>query len=172
MILYDIALIIILLFTSFLILIYVYFLFATISAAPYVPSSKVRIKKMIEMIDKPLGSTILELGSGDGKVMIALAKQGFNVIGIEINPVLCWFSKFRIRRQGLKNAKIINKNFWNYDLKDVDIMTMYFIPHKMKKLAKKIKKEMKPGSIIVSNAFKLDDWPIDKQDGKVYVYVV
>lgn len=172
MILYDTVLIITLLFTYFLTLIYVYFLFATISAAPYVSSSKARIKKMIEMIGKPLESTILELGSGDGKVVIALAKQGFNVIGIEINPVLCWFSKFRIRRLGLKNAKIINKNFWNYDLKEVDIMTMYFIPHKMKKLAKKIKREMKPGSLIISNAFKIVDWPIQRESEGVYVYTV
>jgi len=172
MILYDTVLIIFLLFTSFLTLIYVYFLFATISAAPYVSSSKARIKKMIEIIGKPLESTILELGSGDGKVVIALAKQGFNVVGIEINPVLCWFSKFRIRRLGLKNAKIINKNFWNYDLKEVDIMTMYFIPHKMKKLAKKIKREMKPGSLIISNAFKIVDWPIQRESEGVYVYIV
>ena len=127
---------------------------------------------MLSMIDKPKTSTVLELGSGDGRIVLSLARQGFQTIGIEINPLLCLWSKILIKKNKLKNAKIINANFWDYDLKDIDILTMYFIPHRMNKLAKKIKNEMKPGSIIVSNAFKIAEWPIYKQGGGVYVYIV
>jgi len=172
MIISNIILYVYLIILIILLFFLLYIIFATFSAAPYVPTSKKQIMKMLEMIDKPKTSTVLELGSGDGRIVVALAKQGFNTIGIEINPLLCLWSKILIKKNKLKNAKIINANFWDYNLKDIDILTMYFIPHRMKKLAKKIRKEMKPGSLIVSNAFKLADWTIDRQNGTVYVYIV
>ena len=75
-------------------------------------------------------------------------------------------------RANRKNTLFIRDSLWKINLAAYDVVFIYFIPHRMQKLAEKIKKEMKPGSRVVSHAFTFFDWPIAKKDGSIYVYVV
>jgi cyclopropane fatty-acyl-phospholipid synthase-like methyltransferase len=146
----------------------VYGLFAVISGAPFVPTSKRRLKKMISLAEIKKTDTVMDVGCGDGRLVVAAAKLAKQAVGIEINPVLVWVSKFRVAR--LNNAEIRAENLWKTDFSNVDIVMLYFIPEKMKKLENKIRNEMKPGSRIISHAFTFPDWPYEKKDGKVYLY--
>ncbi len=148
---------------------FLYNLYAIWKGAPFVPSSKDKIKKMLSLAEIKKEDKILDIGSGDGRVLLAANKSGAKCVGVEISPVLYWWS--RLRCAG-KNIKIYKKDFWNFDISDVNILMVYCIPGKMKKLEEKIKKEMKPGSKIISNGFKFPDWQYTKKDGRVYLYII
>jgi 16S rRNA A1518/A1519 N6-dimethyltransferase RsmA/KsgA/DIM1 with predicted DNA glycosylase/AP lyase activity len=74
--------------------------------APYLPTLRQQVKAALELADLKPGDTLLELGCGDGKVVLAAAKQGINVIGYELNPILALVAWSRTRRYS-KNVKII-----------------------------------------------------------------
>ena len=127
---------------------------------------------MLNLSDLKSDEVLMDLGSGDGRIIVEAAKTGARCVGIEINPTLYWLSKIKIFFSRLDNAKVQRTNLWITDLKEVDVLTLYFIPSKMDKLRKKIKKEMRPGSRVVSHAFAFPDWQYTKKDDKVYLYIV
>ncbi|MBU2542908.1 50S ribosomal protein L11 methyltransferase [Patescibacteria group bacterium] len=145
-----------------------YSIYATISGAPFVPTTKIRLKKMIEMANLKPTDKVIDLGSGEGRVVIAASKYCAKSVGVEINPFLYWVSKFKAG--GKKNIEFKKQSLWKTDLSDYDLIFIYFIPHRMKKLAKKIKKEMKPGSRIISHAFVFPGWQYIEKDDNIYLY--
>jgi len=147
-----------------------YSIWATISGAPFVPSTKVRVKKMIEMAKLKPGDKVVDLGSGEGRVVMAASKHCTKSVGVEINPFLYWVSK--IRAKGKKNIEFRNESLWKTDLSEFNLIFIYFIPHRMKKLEKKIRREMKSGSRIISNGFIFPDWQYLRKDDNIYSYEI
>lgn len=149
-----------------------YTFFSIFSAAPFVPTSKKNVKIMID-ISKPIeGELLLDLGSGDGRILHAATKSGCKCIGIEINPILYHWSRLKTRLKKLKNVEIRRENLWKTNLSDVDILSLFFIAGKMNKLHKKILREMKPGSRVVSYGFKFPNWQYSEKNGRIYLYIV
>jgi hypothetical protein len=74
------------------------FLLVVLRGAPYVPTHAGPVKHVFEMLDMPKGSTIVDLGSGDGVLLKAAAKRGYHAIGYELNPFLCLISYLRCWR--------------------------------------------------------------------------
>ena len=141
--------------------------------APYEPSRGKALKNIIKFTNPKPGDKIAELGSGDGRICISLAKFGANVSGFEINPFLVWTSKRKIKKLGLQNKiKIYWKNFFKENLSKYNKIVMFQFNTITNRLSKKFKKELKPGSIIVSHWWKLPRWKIKKKIGKVYLYEV
>lgn len=126
---------------------------------------------MIKMANLKPSQTLMDLGSGDGRIVIAAAKTDAKCIGIEINPLLYWWSKLKTKKLGLENVEIRRQDLWKTDLSQVDVLTLFFINTKMKKLKQKIKKEMKPGSRVLSYAFKFPDWEFGEKHDKIYLYI-
>lgn len=149
----------------------IYSLYAMIKAAPFVPIAGDRIKCMIRLAELKSDDNLMDLGSGDGRIIRAVAPVVARAVGIEINPILYWLSRWRLRH--VKNAEFRREDLWKTDLSNVDVLTIYFINNKMEQLAAKIKREMKVGSRIVSHGFRFaPDWPYVKKDGTVYLYKV
>ena len=141
--------------------------------APYVATSNERVKKMIALASPLSGERAADLGSGDGRLVVALTESGAEAHGFEVNPILVWRSRRIIRQAGLsKRAKIFRKSFWRHNFSEYDIITVYGITYIMAMLEKKLRKELRPGSRVVSNGFAFPDWPIVKRDGNIYFYVV
>ncbi|MFC1710807.1 hypothetical protein ACFLZJ_01475 [Nanoarchaeota archaeon] len=114
---------------------------------------------------------IAELGSGDGEVVIALAKKGAKVDGYEINPILVFISRYRIKKQGLSgNAKIYWKSFWGVNLSKYNKIVFFQYKTIMQELEEKLKKELKLKSLIISHYWKFPNWKIKKKIGQVYLY--
>jgi len=149
-----------------------YGVFSFYTGAPFVPTNKKRLATMMKMANLQPEETMLDLGSGDGRIVLAAAKTGAHCIGIEINPVLHVFAKLKALCKRSKNVEFKRINLWKYDLSKVDVMFLYFIPNKMERLHKKILKEMKPGTRIVSHGFKFSNWQYVEKNGKIYLYIV
>ncbi len=150
-----------------------FFLIPFFFGAPYEPSRGQALKSIIKFANPKIRDRIAELGSGDGRICIALAKRGAEVHGFEINPFLVLISRRKIKKLGLQNKiKIYWKNFFKENLSQYNKIVMFQFSTITNKLAKKFKKELKKGSIIVSHYWKLPNWKIKKQECRVYLYEV
>lgn len=141
--------------------------------APFQSSSKKRIKKIIKIADIKKSEKAVDIGSGTGEIVIALAKNKniSEVHGFEINPLLAYISKLKIKKLGLENKAFIHrKNFWKTDLSKYDIITIFQINYVMPKLAKKIKSEAKKSVKIISNTWRFPNWKPAKKDKGIYLY--
>ncbi|MBI5152062.1 class I SAM-dependent methyltransferase, partial [Candidatus Peregrinibacteria bacterium] len=115
---------------------------------------------------------VVDLGSGDGRVVIAFARKGIEAHGYEINPILVWLSRKNIKKAGLKKKAFIHtKNFWTNNFSKFDIVVIYGISHIMRMLERKLQKELKPGSRVICCIFPFRKWQCAKKDEGVYLYV-
>lgn len=139
--------------------------------AVYLPTNKRGVTKMIELADIKPGDIAADLGSGDGRLVIALAEAGAEAHGYEINPFLVWLAKRNIRRAGFESRAFIHfKSFWRKDFSEFDIITVYGISHIMRKLEVKLNRELNVQAKVISNCFIFPTWPHSKKDGGIYLY--
>ena len=141
-----------------------------------------KVESMLELVKKHFSQTLsqtiknkkikmIDIGSGDGRIVAAFAKNGFEAEGIEINPLLVLKSRWKLRQKGLSNkAQIRFNDFWHLHFVDYDIVTVYGITHMMPKLETKLNQELKPGSIIISNHFVFPHWQVKDKIGDVLLY--
>ncbi len=157
----------------FLFTIFILMMYALIFGAPFATLASNRIETMIKLLKLKKGDKVVDLGSGDGRIVIAFAKLGLESHGYEINPVLVAWSRFKIRQMGLQNKAFIHfKSYWSEDFSGFNAVTVYGIGHMMGRLEKKLRKELKSGSKIVSNYFGLPSLRAVKQDNKVWLYKI
>ncbi|MFZ5535193.1 MAG: class I SAM-dependent methyltransferase [Patescibacteria group bacterium] len=151
-----------------------FFLFlclAFVTGGPFVPSSKKSVDAMVALAKIRSGQTIIDVGSGDGRVLFAAAKKGANAIGIEINPYLVRFTQIKAFLGAYRGRITVRwQNLWSADLTNADVVFVYLIPWKMDVLAKKLKKELKPGALVISNSFMFPDWKVVRQDTVNHIY--
>ena len=148
----------------------IYTIYAVIKGAPFVPSALGTVSKIVQLASLKKTDVLIDLGSGDGRILKKAAPQVKTAIGIEINPLLYYWSRWRLATY--KNIVIKRENLWSTPLNDADVLTLFFIAHHMGALKQKILKEMKPGSRVISYGFSFPDWQPVQKDGKVYLYVV
>lgn len=139
--------------------------------APYVPSRNASVENMMKMGEIGPGQKVADLGSGDGRVVIAMARRGAEAHGYDNDPLLVLLARRNIRRAGLSGKAFIHwKNLWKTDLSSFDAITVYGIPYMMKPLKEKLQKEMRHGSKVISNAFPFPQWQEDAKNEGVYLY--
>lgn len=138
--------------------------------APYLPTLDRQVKVALDLVDLQPGQTLLELGSGDGKVLIAAAKRGWNVVGYELNPILVLVSWARTR--GYRHqVKIVWGNFWN-DTKwpPAEGIFGFILPKYMQKLDTKVMHWHTKPVKVVSFAFAIPDKAPTEQRHGVFLY--
>jgi ribosomal protein L11 methylase PrmA len=139
--------------------------------AIYLPTKKPAIEKIIEFAGIRPGMRVLDLGSGDGRVVIALAQAGAQAYGFEINPILVVWSNYKIRKSGLANrATVLRKNFWNESFAEYELVVIFGMSHIMDKLEQKLRTELKPGTLVISNIFQFPNWAAIAEEEGVRVY--
>jgi SAM-dependent methyltransferase len=105
---------------------------------------------------------VMDLGSGDGRIVIAAAKRGARATGVEFNPDMVALSKQNAEAEGVVGkASFINGDIFETDFSQATVVTLYLLPHLNMKLRPKIL-EMKPGTRVVSNSFNMEDWEPDQ----------
>jgi phospholipid N-methyltransferase len=132
-------------------------LFSAIKGAPYVPTSNKQFEKIFKNVKLKKGEILIELGSGDGRLTRYAAKTfGIEGVGIEINPLLIWWSRFLSQKDGTKKSvQFLRKNIFDYPLNHADYLYLFLMPDLIIKLLPKFSKELKKGVIIISHGFKI-----------------
>jgi len=158
--------------TSIAVVVVVFSLISILKGAPYVRTSNVAIEQMLESAQTHANKRFIDLGSGDGKILLAFAKAGFISYGYEINPFLVLITKLRIQRAGLQGKAFVQwKNLWSAHLNSFDVIVVYGMPHIMGDLEKKLKKEVRPGSLVLSNHFRFPTLKLLHEKNNILAYV-
>ncbi len=110
--------------------------------------------------DVKRGDTVYDLGSGDGRVVIAAAKKfGVKAVGFEIDPGLVKLARENVRKQGLqKLVEIRQQDFMTADLSPASVVTLYLSNDGNPALKPTLMRQLKPGARIVSYGFDMGDW--------------
>lgn len=144
---------------------------------PFVPSPQEVVNKMIELAGVKKGDVVYDMGSGDGRIVIAAAKKGARAVGFEIDGDLVKESRENIRKAGVENlAEIRQQDILTVDFSPASVVTMYLLPDVNLKLKPNLLKQLKPGSRVVSHSFDMGDWKADKverADGRtIYFWTI
>ena len=142
--------------------------------APFVPIDRRRAEAMLDLAGLRPGERLADLGSGDGRVLIAAAKRGVYAEGWEINPYLWLISIIAAWQAGCgARVRVHLGSYWHDRLAGFDVVTLFLITSQMPRMRRKLWKEMRPGSRVASYAFVFPDWiPETKADGGLYLYKV
>lgn len=144
--------------------------FVVFFGAPYLPTLSNQKQIALDLLALEPGQTLLELGSGDGRMLKAAAERGWKAIGYELNPLLVIFSIIYTWRYR-KNVKIIWGNFWWTMWPRADGIYVFLLDKYMKKLDKKIIQNYPEKKVkLVSFAFKIPDKKIALENNGVYLY--
>ncbi len=128
----------------------------------WVPTPDEVVEAMLDMAGVKAGDTVVDLGSGDGKIAIAAARRGANARGIEYNPDMVGLSERNAARAGVTNVRFINGDIFATDFSDADVVTMYLLPSLNQKLRPTLL-GMKPGTRLASHQFTMGDWQPDEK---------
>lgn len=143
-----------------------------IFGAPFVPTPKKSVREMLKFADFQKGQSIIDLGSGDGVILVVAVKEfgASKAIGYEIHPVLVWVSRLRALVMGISDkVETRNENFFKSKIEEVDVVAVYLWPQTMNKLREKIKASQKPETLIISRGFQFKGVkPLKKMDGPAH----
>lgn len=151
-------------------IIFVAFTFVVAFGAPFLPTLKSRVPEAIDLASLKPGQTLLELGSGDGRVLRQAAKSRIHAIGYELNPLLVIYSKVRLFRYR-KYVDIRWGNFWKGKWPEVDAIFVFLLQPYMEKLDKKITQEYQDGVRLVSFAFTVPGKKPSRSINGMYLYI-
>lgn len=127
----------------------------------WVPTPETLVEKMLDIAGARPGETLVDLGSGDGRTVIAAARRGLDARGIEYNPDLVDYARKRATAAGVGDrARFENADIFESDFSDAQVITLFLLPSLNERLRPEILK-LKPGTRIVSNTFGMGDWPVD-----------
>jgi predicted O-methyltransferase YrrM len=130
----------------------------------FVPTPPETVDEMLRQAHLKQGDVLYDLGSGDGRIPIAAAKQyGVRAVGIDIDPKLVEEAKETARREGVENlVSFRNEDMFTADIHDATVVTLYLSNTLNVMMRPKLLRELKPGSLIISHDFRMGDWTPEK----------
>ena len=128
----------------------------------WLPSRETVVDKMLGLARVTPQDYLIDLGSGDGRLVIAAAKRGARALGIEYNPDLVELSKRNAATEGVAGAtQFVKADIFESDFSQASVITMFLLPELNLKLRPKLL-QLKPGTRIVSNTFAMAEWMPDE----------
>jgi SAM-dependent methyltransferase len=147
----------------------------------WVPTPPVLVEKMLDMARVTPKDYVVDLGSGDGRNVIAAAKRGARALGVEYDKELLAIARKNAADQGVADkARFVHGDMFEADISKATVLALFLLPDNLKKLRPKFEK-LRPGTRIVTNGFEIDGWKpksIGRVDGDcggwctAYLYVV
>lgn len=128
----------------------------------WVPSPVPVVEKMLDLARVTPGDYVIDLGSGDGRTVIAAAARGARAVGIEYDGPLVELSRRRAAEAHAANATFVQGDLFDADLTPATVVTMFLLTEINLKLRPRLL-ELTPGTRVVSNTFTMGDWPADEQ---------
>ncbi len=142
----------------------------------WVPTPNSLIEAMLDAAELTPADFLIDLGSGDGRIVIAAAKRGARALGIEYNPEMVKLSQRNAEKEGVSLlASFVEGDIFESDFSQATVITMYLLPALNMKLRPTLL-ELKPGTRIVSHAFTMNEWEADqiihKEGRTAYLWIV
>lgn len=140
-------------------------LYSSLKGSPYVASKNREIEIILKELKPIKGKFMVELGSGDGR-MLRHAAKNYKVkgIGVDVNGLLIFWSNFlaKIDKVG-EYVKFVKKNIFDTDLKEADYVYIFLMPKLIDNFTPKLKRELRKGAIVISHGF-----PVPGLKNKLY----
>jgi len=131
--------------------------------APFVVMDERDVQAALRLAKVGRGDRLIDLGSGDGRIVIAAAQRGAEALGIELDPSLVMKARRAAKEAGVeKRARFLEGDLFAQDLSGATVVTLYLFPDANLALRPKLLEELKPGTRIVSNSFDLGAWAPDQ----------
>src|SRR5579863_10155267 len=132
---------------------------------PYLPTTEPAVDAMLKLASVKSSDVVYDLGCGDGRLVIAAAKEyGARGVGIDINPDRIREANANARKAGVENLVRFEENdFFKADIHEASVVTLFLLNTVNLQLRPKLLQELKPGTRIVSNTFKMGDWKPDQE---------
>ena len=128
----------------------------------WVPTPAVLVEKMLDVAKVTPKDYVMDLGSGDGRNIIAAAKRGARALGVEFNPDMVELSKRSAEKAGVADkAQFVQGDMYEADISQATVLALFLLPENLNKLAPKFL-ALKPGSRIVANHFAVSGWEPDE----------
>jgi phospholipid N-methyltransferase len=145
----------------------------------FVPTREAVADQMLQLAGITASDVVFDLGSGDGRIVnLAAQKYGARGVGIEIDPPLVEIARQVARDAGIADrVTFIEADLFSADLSTATVVTLYLSPSVNRKLEPKLRRELKPGTRVVSHQFPMDSWEPDRivraEDGtNLYLWTV
>jgi hypothetical protein len=130
----------------------------------WVPSPEEMVQKMMEMAEVTPKDFVVDLGSGDGRNVIAAAKRGAQALGVEYNPDMVALSKRLAAAAGVaEKAQFVQGDMFQADFSKATVLALFLLPSNLLQLKSKFL-DLRPGTRIVMNTFSVQDWMPDKSE--------
>jgi len=145
---------------------------------PFVPTPPSVVTAMLTVARVGPDDVVYDLGSGDGRIVIAAAREfGARGVGVERNPALVKEAREAAERAGVAaRVRFIEQDFFQADLREATVVTLYLLPTVNLKIRDKLRSELRAGARVVSHYYAMGDWLPDFEtevDGrKIFYWVV
>jgi len=151
---------------------YFYFISLSSHAGPvFKPTPSTEISALLKFGKVNKNDVVVDLGSGDGRIVIAAAKIGSRAIGYEVDPFLVKKSKAEIKKQGLSDlAEIRWQSFWNADFNQATVFVLYLFPKYLDKLQRIFETRLDRPVQVISYNYQFPQKKYVKKSGKIYLY--
>lgn len=131
---------------------------------PYVPTPQNVVDQMLDLADVNSGDYVIDLGSGDGRIVITAAQRGATGHGIDLDPDRIAEARANAQEAGVEDrVMFMEENIFDTDFSNASVITMYLLPTVNLKLRPELLNKLEPGTRIVSHSFDMDGWKPDKQ---------
>jgi SAM-dependent methyltransferase len=128
----------------------------------WVPTPPVLVEKMLDMAKVTPQDFVMDLGSGDGRNIIAAAKRGARAVGVEYNPSMVELSTRAAHDEGVGDrAKFVQGDMYEADISQATVLALFLLPENLRRLTPKFL-DLKPGTRIVANHFGIEGWDADE----------
>jgi protein-L-isoaspartate O-methyltransferase len=133
---------------------------------PFVTTPGIVVERMLALAETGTRDTVIDLGSGDGRIVIAAAARfGARGLGVELDERLVRASRENARRAGVaERVEFLHGDVLRADLSPATVVTIYLLASLMERLQPKLLGELAPGTRIVSHAFQMRGWRPDRQE--------
>ena len=144
---------------------------------PYAETRTEAVEKMLDMANVAPGDRVIDLGTGDGRMLLQAAARGAGGLGVDIDPVLVASANASAERQGVADRVTFRtQNLFDTPIADADVVTMFLLPEINLKLRPRLLRELRPGARVVSHAFTMGDWRPDRTErvggSRLYLWVI
>ena len=140
-----------------------------VRGAPFLPTLKPQVDAALDMLDLQKGQTLLELGCGDGRVLIAAAMRGWKAVGYELNPIMAFIAWARTRPYRTQ-VKVIWGDYWTADWPKADAIFAFLLTRYMRILDKKIVQYPHKPILLASFAFPIPNRSPKTEKSGVFLY--